>query len=58
MHAVASANPLTFLVETGRGFMTGDPHDVLVAFGVGAALPLALSLWAYRGLRRAEAAGA
>jgi ABC-type multidrug transport system permease subunit len=58
MHAVASVNPLTFLVETGRGFMAGDPHDVLVAFGVGVAMPLALALWALRGLRRAEAAGA
>jgi ABC-2 type transport system permease protein len=58
MHAVASLNPLTFLVETSRGFMAGDPHDVLLAFGVGVAMPLALSLWAYRSLRSAEAAGA
>lgn len=58
MHAVALANPITFLLETGRGFLAGDPSDVAAAFGIGVAMPLVLSLWALRGLRRAEAAGA
>ena len=58
IHAVARVNPITFLLETGRSFISARPTDVLVAFGLAIALPLALSLWAYRGLRSAEAAGA
>jgi ABC-2 type transport system permease protein len=58
MHAVASVNPLTFLLETGRGFIAGEPVGVLVAFGLAVALPAVLALWALRGLKRAEAAGA
>jgi ABC-2 type transport system permease protein len=58
IHGVALVNPITFLLETGRSFVAGDPTDVLVAFAVAAALPLVLSLWALRGLRKAETAGA
>jgi ABC-2 type transport system permease protein len=58
IHAVARINPVTFLLESGRGFAAGRPTEVLVAAAVAAALPVALSLWAYRGLRAAEAAGA
>lgn len=58
IHGVARVNPVTFLLETGRGFVAGKPEDVLVAFAVAFALPLGFWLWAFRGLRRAEAAGA
>jgi ABC-2 type transport system permease protein len=58
IHAVASVNPVTALLEAGRGFISGDPTLVVVAFGVGIGLALSLTLWARGGLRRAEAAGA
>jgi ABC-2 type transport system permease protein len=57
IHAVARANPVTYLLATGRGFLAGDPPHVALAFGLAVALGGAFSLWAVRGLRRAEAAG-
>jgi ABC-2 type transport system permease protein len=57
IEAVASVNPLTALLETGRGFLAGDPPHVVLAFGVAIGLGLAFALWAFRGLRSAEAAG-
>lgn len=57
IHAVASLNPVTALLEAGRGFISGDPTVVALAFAVAIALPLAFGLWARGGLRRAEAAG-
>ncbi len=58
IHAVASVNPVTYLLATGRGFLAGDPPHVALAFALGGGLALAFALWALRGLRRAEAAGA
>jgi ABC-2 type transport system permease protein len=57
IHAVARGNPVTYLLEAGRGFLAGDPVHVALAYGLGAALACAFCLWAFRGLRRAEAAG-
>jgi ABC-type multidrug transport system permease subunit len=57
IHTVASINPITALLEAGRGFISGDPTVVALAFAVAIALPLAFGLWARGGLRRAEAAG-
>ena len=57
IHAVARLNPITFLLETGRGLAAGHPTDLLVATGIALVLPLAFSLWAFRSLRSAEAAG-
>jgi ABC-type multidrug transport system permease subunit len=57
IEVVAHANPLTALLETARGFLAGDPPHVLLAFGVAIGLGLAFALWAFRGLRSAEAAG-
>ncbi len=57
IHAVATANPLTRVLEAGRGFLAGSPTEVGVAFGVAIGLAVALSFWALRGLRSAEAAG-
>jgi len=57
IHAVASVNPMTALLGTGRGLIAGDPHDVLIALALAFGLPALFSLWALRGLRRAEAAG-
>jgi ABC-2 type transport system permease protein len=57
IHAVASVNPLTALLEAGRGFISGEPTVVALAFAIAFALPLLFALWARGGLRRAEAAG-
>jgi ABC-2 type transport system permease protein len=57
IHAVATVNPITPVLEAARGLVSGEPTQTLLAFATGAALVLAFSLWALRGLRRAEAAG-
>jgi ABC-2 type transport system permease protein len=57
IEALARINPMTALLEAGRGFVAGEPTLVGVAFGVVAALIGLLGLWAVRGLRRAERAG-
>jgi ABC-2 type transport system permease protein len=57
IHAVASVNPVTALLEAGRGFISGEPVVVALAFAVAVALPVLFGLWARGGLRRAEAAG-
>jgi ABC-2 type transport system permease protein len=57
IHAVASVNPVTALIEAGRGFISGDPFQVGLAFTVAVALPVVFSLWARGGLRSAEQAG-
>ena len=57
MHAVAVLNPITYVLEAGRSLISGEPEQVALAFALAAALAGALVLWAFRGLRRAEAAG-
>ncbi len=57
IHGVATANPLTRVLEAVRGLLDGHPQEVGLAFGVAVALVLGFSLWALRGLRNAEAAG-
>jgi ABC-2 type transport system permease protein len=57
IEAIASINPVTALLETGRGFVAGDPPHVWLAFAAAIGLGLAFALWAFRGLRSAEAAG-
>jgi ABC-2 type transport system permease protein len=55
IHAVASINPATALLEAGRGFISGDPTLVAGAFAVAVGLVALFALWARGGLRRAEA---
>jgi ABC-type multidrug transport system permease subunit len=57
IHGVATVNPLTRVLEAGRGFLAGSPTEVAVAFGAALALAAAFSFWALRGLRKAEVAG-
>jgi ABC-2 type transport system permease protein len=54
IEGVASWNPVTAIVEAGRGFISGQPAHVALAFGCGAALAAVLMAWAVTGLRRAE----
>jgi ABC-2 type transport system permease protein len=57
IHDVASLNPVTPVLEAGRGLLAGSPVKVLIAFAglIGAAL--VLSAFARRGLASAERAG-
>jgi ABC-2 type transport system permease protein len=57
IHALATVNPVTRVLEAGRSFLAGAPTEVGVAFAVAFALVAAFSLWALRGLRSAERAG-
>ena len=57
IHAVAAVNPVTALLEAGRGFISGDPTVVGLAFAVAIVLPILFALWSRGGLRSAEAAG-
>jgi ABC-2 type transport system permease protein len=54
VHTAASVNPATALLEAGRGFISGEPDVVAVAFACGAGLVAAMAVFAVRGLRRAE----
>jgi ABC-2 type transport system permease protein len=54
IHAVAKLNPLTYILTSGRGFISGDPTDVAIAFTIAFALVGCLGIWGLRGLKRAE----
>lgn len=54
---IAAVNPMTFILEAGRGFVSGEPVGGVFAFGIATALVLLLVPWALFGLRRAEKAG-
>jgi ABC-2 type transport system permease protein len=58
IHAVARLNPLTFILEAGRGFIEGEPTQVGTAFAVAVGLLAGFGMWALRGLRAAERVGA
>jgi ABC-type multidrug transport system permease subunit len=57
IEAVAQFNPATAIIEAGRSLLAGNPFHILLAFAVAAGLAAALSVFARRGLRKAEAAG-
>ena len=56
IHGVASVNPITPLLEAGRGFISGEPVLALASFSIAAGLIGGFALWAVRGLRSAESA--
>jgi ABC-2 type transport system permease protein len=56
IEGVASWNPVTAIVEAGRGFISGDPVKVALAFAIAVGLVSLFALWARGGLRSAERA--
>jgi ABC-2 type transport system permease protein len=54
VHDAASYNPLTALLESGRGFISGAPDVVGLAYLAGIGLVALGLFWALTGLRRAE----
>jgi len=57
VHAVATVNPITPIIETGRDFISGTQGPIGVAYAIGAVMVALFAWWAARGLRSAEAAG-
>ncbi len=57
VHAVSSVNPITAVIEAGRGFLAGSPVKVVVAFLLLAGGAVVLAGFARRGLASAERAG-
>ena len=57
VHAVSTVNPVTAVMEAGRGLMAGSPVKVALSFGLLAGAALVLAAFARRGLTSAERAG-
>jgi ABC-2 type transport system permease protein len=57
IEAVATLNPLTYVLEAVRSLLAGDEVHVTLAFGIAICLIGFFGAWALRGLRKAEAAG-
>jgi len=57
IHDVANVNPVTAVLEAGRGLLAGSPVKLALAFGALAAASALLAVFARRGLASAERAG-
>jgi ABC-2 type transport system permease protein len=57
IETVATYNPITYMLEAGRSLLAGSPTEVALAFALGIVMIGGFAVWAFRGLRRAEAAG-
>jgi ABC-2 type transport system permease protein len=55
---VAEVNPVTAIIEASRSLMAGDPFHLLLAFGAAAGFVALFTIFARRGLRKAEAEAA
>jgi ABC-2 type transport system permease protein len=58
VHAVATINPASAVLEAARGLIAGSPTKVAITFGLLAAGVLVMAIWARRGLTTAEDAAA
>lgn len=56
IHAVATVNPLTAVLQGGRTLLAGEGTGIALAFAVALAIVAALTPFAIRGLRSAEGA--
>ena len=57
LETIARLNPVTLMLEAGRSLIAGEPAHLVGGYGGALALAALFSVWAVRGLRRAEAAG-
>lgn len=57
LHAVASINPIGYVMTAGRNLLVGDLDGVLLAVGSVVVLLAVLTWWALGGVRSAERAG-
>jgi ABC-2 type transport system permease protein len=57
IEAVATLNPLTYVLEAVRGLLAGDEVYVISSFSIALGLVSLFAVWSLRGLRKAEAAG-
>jgi ABC-type multidrug transport system permease subunit len=57
IHDVANLNPVTAVLEAGRGLLAGSPVKVVLAFAALAAAAALMAAFARRGLASAERAG-
>jgi ABC-2 type transport system permease protein len=57
IHGVASVNPATALLDSGRNLIAGQPGPVGAAAAIACGLIAVLAVWSLRSLRRAEAEG-
>ena len=57
VQAAASVNPLTAVLEAERELISGGSPNILLAFAAVLGLGALFTIWSYRGLRSAEAAG-
>ena len=57
VHAVSQLNPVTPVIEAGRGLLAGSPTKVGLSFAVLAATAAVMALLSRRGLASAERAG-
>lgn len=57
IQTAATVNPVTPIIEAIRSLIAGEPEEIGIAFAAAAGLALLFSIWAVRGVRRAEAAG-
>ncbi|HEU4866031.1 MAG TPA: ABC transporter permease, partial [Actinomycetota bacterium] len=57
LQTIAHLNPVTLMLAAGRSLIAGQPAHIAGAFSAALALIALFSVWATRGLRRAEAAG-
>lgn len=57
IHTAAAYNPVTFILEAGRGLLAGDPVGLPIAFALAVVLIVVFVPWALFGLRRAERSG-
>jgi ABC-2 type transport system permease protein len=54
LKTAAGLNPLTAVMESGRGFLAHDPVSVGLAFAAGAGLVIVFTVWAVLAMRKAE----
>jgi ABC-2 type transport system permease protein len=57
IHTAANVNPITAVLEAGRGLLAGSPVKVALAFASLAGVAALMTLFARRGLASAERAG-